>query len=60
LRPSESRGGRQRGSAGCQTQKSTAGKFHRRPSISRRLIRSPRRRWRAAQAGFRGRASLRS
>ena len=44
LRPRDARHGRQRGSARGQMQKLSAGKFHRRPSVSRRFIRSPRRR----------------
>ena len=44
LRPRTPQHGRQRGSARGQMQKISAGKFHRRPSISRRFIRSPRRR----------------
>ena len=46
LRPRDARHGRQRGSARCQMQKLSAGKFHRRLSVSRRFIRSPRRRGR--------------
>src|SRR6185295_4428940 len=42
LRPCDPQQGRQRGSARGQTQKSTAGKFHRRTSVSRCLTRSPR------------------
>ena len=44
LRPCDPRHGRERGSARGQMQKLSAGKFHRRLSVSRRFTRSPRRR----------------
>src|SRR5262249_27561500 len=48
LRPSNTRRGRERGSARCEMEKISAGKFHFDPSLFGLSIRSPRQRRRAA------------
>src|SRR5262249_10170627 len=53
LRPRYARYSRERGSTRCQMQKISAGKFHFEPPSPPHIIRSPRRRGRAASAAHR-------
>src|SRR5262245_4862608 len=59
LRPSETRGGRQRGSARCQMQELSAGKFHCSTSLSLHITRSPRQRAAETPPGWLGGAPWR-